>query len=197
MDKAPKPVSAIAPFGLRMQPALKAEIERLAKENARSVNAQIVHMLEDNLRDLQLEKAARYQFDPNHAAEAFGRRVEAAAKAASQQRDDVHLAGIPSSELEAMVTRAVQTGAKRAVEQAVNKDGVLDRMKTLIEWLDNHSIIEAKQKAEIEGHASDPQKSAPAAVKPPTKANPPLGAERPEKATERRFDFTKKSSTKK
>lgn len=49
MDKSPKPISAIAPFGLRMQPALKAALEERAKENARSLNAEIVDRLEASL----------------------------------------------------------------------------------------------------------------------------------------------------
>lgn len=46
MDKSPKPVAAIAPFGLRMQPALKSALEDAAKNNARSLNAEIVARLE-------------------------------------------------------------------------------------------------------------------------------------------------------
>lgn len=51
MEKSPKPVSAIAPFGLRMQPALKAKLEEAAKANARSLNAEIVARLEDSLEE--------------------------------------------------------------------------------------------------------------------------------------------------
>lgn len=46
MDKSPKPVAAIAPFGLRMQPALKSALEEAAKSNARSLNGEIVERLE-------------------------------------------------------------------------------------------------------------------------------------------------------
>lgn len=51
MDKKPKPVSAIPPFGLRMQPALKASLEESAKQNARSLNAEIVARLENSTNE--------------------------------------------------------------------------------------------------------------------------------------------------
>jgi hypothetical protein len=40
----------INPFGLRMPPALKEEIEAAARESGRSLNAEIVSRLEDSLR---------------------------------------------------------------------------------------------------------------------------------------------------
>jgi len=46
MSTSPKPISAIPPFGLRMQPALKAKVEEAAKQNARSLNAEIVERLQ-------------------------------------------------------------------------------------------------------------------------------------------------------
>lgn len=47
-DKPRKPVANIAPFGLRMQPPLKAKVEEAARENARSLNAEIVARLEES-----------------------------------------------------------------------------------------------------------------------------------------------------
>lgn len=41
---------AIAPFGLRMPPELKKEIEESAKRNKRSLNAEIVDRLEETFR---------------------------------------------------------------------------------------------------------------------------------------------------
>lgn len=41
------PQAAIAPFGLRMQPALKLRVEAAAKKNERSLNAEIVATLEE------------------------------------------------------------------------------------------------------------------------------------------------------
>lgn len=41
-----KLVANIAPFGLRMQPDLKARVEEAARKNNRSVNAEIVSALE-------------------------------------------------------------------------------------------------------------------------------------------------------
>lgn len=38
----------IAPFGVRMQPELKQKIEIAAKTNGRSMNAEIVHRLEQS-----------------------------------------------------------------------------------------------------------------------------------------------------
>lgn len=40
----------INPFGLRMQPALKAKIEEAAQTNHRSLNAEITARLEDSFR---------------------------------------------------------------------------------------------------------------------------------------------------
>lgn len=123
MDKAPKPISAIAPFGLRMQPALKAEIERLAKENARSVNAQIVHMLEDNLRDLRLEKAAEHQAHAQAVAIAHGRRVQEALEAPPSTKEQKHHVNQPQSvDLEAMLERAARKGAEQAVSELMSED---------------------------------------------------------------------------
>ena len=44
-----KRVSAIPPFGLRLQPDLKRQLEEKAKEGARSLNAEIVARLEFSL----------------------------------------------------------------------------------------------------------------------------------------------------
>lgn len=43
-----KPMANITPFGLRMQPDLKARIEASARENNRSINAEIVERLEES-----------------------------------------------------------------------------------------------------------------------------------------------------
>lgn len=40
----------INPFGLRMPPDVKAEIEKLAEQNRRSLNAEIVVRLEESIR---------------------------------------------------------------------------------------------------------------------------------------------------
>lgn len=50
MEKPPKPVSSIPPFGVRMQPALKEALDREAKANARSLNAEVVARLEESLQ---------------------------------------------------------------------------------------------------------------------------------------------------
>lgn len=42
-------MAAIAPFGLRMQPDLKDRVEKAAKTNNRSMNAEIVYRLEQAL----------------------------------------------------------------------------------------------------------------------------------------------------
>lgn len=49
MDKSPKLISNIAPFGLRMQPALREELQLAAKQNARSLNQEIIARLEASL----------------------------------------------------------------------------------------------------------------------------------------------------
>jgi len=43
-----KPMANIPPFGLRMQPDLKAKVEKAAKANNRSLNAEIVSRLEQS-----------------------------------------------------------------------------------------------------------------------------------------------------
>ena len=42
-----KPMANITPFGLRMQPDLKARVEAAAESNTRSLNAEIVAALEE------------------------------------------------------------------------------------------------------------------------------------------------------
>jgi hypothetical protein len=44
-------VASIAPFGVRMQPELKQQIEEQARTNGRSLNAEIVWRLEQSLLD--------------------------------------------------------------------------------------------------------------------------------------------------
>lgn len=43
-----QPTSHIAPFGVRMQPELKARLEAAAKETGRSMNAEIIARLEQS-----------------------------------------------------------------------------------------------------------------------------------------------------
>lgn len=57
MNQAPKPVGSIPPFGLRMQPELKSVLEQAAKDNARSLNAEIISRLEDSLEESPLSVA--------------------------------------------------------------------------------------------------------------------------------------------
>lgn len=47
-----KPMAAIAPFGLRMQPDLKERIEKAASINNRSMNAEIIARLEMSFNEL-------------------------------------------------------------------------------------------------------------------------------------------------
>lgn len=47
MSEERTPTANIAPFGLRMQPELKERVEKAAKVNNRSMNAEIVATLED------------------------------------------------------------------------------------------------------------------------------------------------------
>ena len=53
MDQERKPMANITPFGLRMQPDLKAAVEQSARENNRSLNAEIVARLEWSLGDTE------------------------------------------------------------------------------------------------------------------------------------------------
>lgn len=80
-----KPMANIPPFGLRMQPELKARIEAAAKANNRSMNAEIVARLEefDRLQE-KLEQWAAGNW-------AFGlREAETEKLAISKQLDDIH-----------------------------------------------------------------------------------------------------------
>jgi hypothetical protein len=43
-------VKDINPFGVRMPPEIKAELEKLAEQNRRSLNAEIVVRLEESIR---------------------------------------------------------------------------------------------------------------------------------------------------
>ena len=43
-------VKDINPFGVRMPPEVKAELEKLAEQNRRSLNAEIVVRLEESIR---------------------------------------------------------------------------------------------------------------------------------------------------
>ncbi|NJL06974.1 MAG: Arc family DNA-binding protein [Methylacidiphilales bacterium] len=56
MAEERKPVANIAPFGLRMQPDLKARIEQAARENNRSLNSEIVSRLETSFQASSPEK---------------------------------------------------------------------------------------------------------------------------------------------
>lgn len=49
MEQTRKPTSHIAPFGLRMQDDLRAQLEGAAKLSGRSLNAEIVQRLSDSL----------------------------------------------------------------------------------------------------------------------------------------------------
>lgn len=55
MNKAPKPVANIAPFGLRMQPALREKVQSAADENAHSMNQEIVNRLERSFAPAALD----------------------------------------------------------------------------------------------------------------------------------------------
>lgn len=53
-----QPTSHIAPFGVRMQPELKAQLEAAAKESGRSMNAEIVARLEQTFSSSMEEGAS-------------------------------------------------------------------------------------------------------------------------------------------
>lgn len=46
-------VREIKPFGLRMQPELKDLLQRLAKENGRSLNSEVIQRLKESLKSEQ------------------------------------------------------------------------------------------------------------------------------------------------
>lgn len=75
MTKTPKtttaPTGNIAPFGLRMLPELRAKVEESAKNNGRSMNAEIVARLQESL------EGPRLGFGPGSVGE---RLVEAEAR---------------------------------------------------------------------------------------------------------------------
>lgn len=64
--KTRAPTANISPFGLRMPPEIKSEVEQLAKVSGRSMNAQIVHMLQwclDEMRRMEDDYAAQKEYE--------------------------------------------------------------------------------------------------------------------------------------
>lgn len=57
-----KGASLIAPFGLRMPEELKEKIAERAKKNGRSMNAEIVQILQDAIAEPSKESLAKAQF---------------------------------------------------------------------------------------------------------------------------------------
>lgn len=88
----------INPFGLRMQPDLRAQIEEAAARNHRSLNAEIVARLEESLASESASEAH---------TEASGLRIEA------EDGDEVRI--VTQEQLYAIVDEAIQSvlgGAK-------------------------------------------------------------------------------------
>ncbi|MGP2520455.1 Arc family DNA-binding protein [Pantoea ananatis] len=80
-----KGASQIAPFGLRMPEELKEAISKRAKKNGRSMNAEIVFMLEKELQrtvisELPEDDTVMVKFTDEQKA-AYFERLEAAQKA--------------------------------------------------------------------------------------------------------------------
>lgn len=81
----PGKIANIPPFGLRLQPELKRQVEEAAKANGRSLNAEITHRLEASFREdaghgrLVWAKTAKGSSAPDamqSAIEDLQRRVE-------------------------------------------------------------------------------------------------------------------------
>jgi hypothetical protein len=72
------PMANIPPFGLRMQPDLKARVEEAARANTRSLNAEIVARLEASLRSVPVA-------DSNIASQ-LARTIELQTEAISNQK---------------------------------------------------------------------------------------------------------------
>ncbi|MBS7542519.1 Arc family DNA-binding protein [Ancylobacter oerskovii] len=75
-------IGNIAPFGLRMMPDLRERIEAAARENGRSMNAEIVARLEASFEAEEVDEQSRYEADFERYAERIAQ--DAAAKAAAQ-----------------------------------------------------------------------------------------------------------------
>lgn len=76
------PTGQIAPFGLRMLPELREKVEQAARESGRSMNAQIVHMLQSYFEDLGTEggsakstNAASNEASTDEIAEKVARKI--------------------------------------------------------------------------------------------------------------------------
>lgn len=108
------PTANIAPFGLRMQPDLKARVEEAARANNRSLNAEIVHRVEDYPRISLLEVAynrseqERKRLD-NELAAANRRLVE--------MPPDKERLALVAERMHLEATRAAQDEVKEAIDR--------------------------------------------------------------------------------
>lgn len=83
-DSKKKPMAAIAPFGLRMQPELKERIEKAAAQNNRSMNAEIIARLEFALGFDATADAQGSEF-----AELVARKLDAQEAAVRETRREI------------------------------------------------------------------------------------------------------------
>jgi len=81
--KNDEPMRNINPFGLRLQPDLKARLEEAAKQNKRSLNAEIAARLESSFGDaLDAPPKLTFQIDK--------KKLLASSEFASALHDSVH-----------------------------------------------------------------------------------------------------------
>lgn len=76
----------ITPFGLRMQPSLKAKIEEAARDSARSMNSEIVARLEDSFNDGSASELRQTIAKLQRALDAAKRAMDASFSSADATR---------------------------------------------------------------------------------------------------------------
>lgn len=120
----------IAPFGLRMQPELKAQVEAAAARNGRSINAEIVHQLTENPELLRIIQVLTQAITDHERVEA-GLRQKIAAYS-------VNLPELPDG-LTKRINRAAIDHGRSASEEIVQALEVAfpppPSLKELLNWL--------------------------------------------------------------
>lgn len=125
--KSEEPMRNINPFGLRMQPDLKARIEEAADKNRRSINAEIVARLE-----------ATFAIDEALDEIAPGAPIYEAAPIIldlAKERDEAH---------EALHDLNLEIHSKVLLEQFSHNTAMLEKIDSRIEYL----VEQAKQPKE-------------------------------------------------
>lgn len=105
---------SIAPFGVRMPPELKAQIEQSAKDNGRSINAEVVHRLEESIASeetLELDNAPASK-EQNSLAEEALERIKHIEKILAGSKYREFVSATPE-EMAMRISKAKESAAKK------------------------------------------------------------------------------------